>query len=1006
MAGVRPAGGLQPEVSPQLQEDLMRFTQRFFTAFLVVLMIAGSAFAQGTNGALTGTVTNDGVPLPGATVTVSSPSLQGVRTAETDVNGNYNFGALPPGDYSVKVELSGMATVTKTARVGLSQTSRADADLKISSVAETITVTAASPVTAALESTEVQTNVQQKTVNQLPMRRDLQNIGNLAPGVTTNGPSAAQLVISGAPASENLYLVNGAVVNENLRSQIHNLFIEDAIQETTVQTAGISAEYGRFTGGVVSAITKSGGNEFSGSLRDNLENDSWSAMSDYAAQPPRADSLRETYEGTLGGRIIRDRLWFFLAGRYFNTSTQRFIAATEDNPDTPSYNFSQKNERYEAKLTGQLTEKHSLQGSYLTNETTDTNNCFLLACFEESTIDKSRTLPNDFLTAHYNGILTSNWLLEAGYSKKTFAFEGSGGDFRDPIKGTWGYDLNSGNFFGGPVFCGVCDPEKRDNHNYQLKSTYYLATQALGTHNLVAGYDDFAEQRKSDNFQSGSDFGFYTFNAPKRGADGTLLVSITEGDYLTWWPILETSKGSNIGTKSVFVNDKWDFNQRFNFNLGLRYDRNDVTDSAGNKTADDSKLSPRLGLTYDVMGNGRLRLNANYGTYVAHIQESIGGSGASGAGNAAYIRFAYQGPDIIDLPTEQAFAQLFNWFDSVGGTSNADLIQGTSYPGVSTLIREKLTSPSVDEWTLGAGVQLGANAYLRGDYVDRNFHDFYRTRIDLTTGQVTDPGGNISDLGLIENSEFLRRDYTAAILQANYRFSDRFNVGGNYTWSETKANFRGETAGNGPITDATQSYPEYKNFAQNNPYGFIDSVDQTHKLRLFGTYDLPTPVGSFTFGVLERFDSGTPYSAIGQVDSGAYVDAAIADAYSTPPATVNYYFSDRGAFRWDDITATDVSVTYNLPVTKLNLWVKGDLINAFNEQGKVLGSTTLLTAANNACVQTVGAHVGERCAEFNPFTETPVEGVNYQFGSTFGKARSAADYQIPRTVRVSMGIRF
>jgi hypothetical protein len=93
-------------------------------------------------------------------------------------------------------------------------------------------------------------------------------------------------------------------------------------------------------------------------------------------------------------------------------------------------------------------------------------------------------------------------------------------------------------------------------------------------------------------------------------------------------------------------------------------------------------------------------------------------------------------------------------------------------------------------------------------------------------------------------------------------------------------------------------------------------------------------------------------------------------------------------------------------VTKLNLWVKGYLINAFNEQGKVLGSTTLLTAANNACVQTVGAHVGERCAEFNPFTETPVEGVNYQFGSTFGKARSAADYQIPRTVRVSMGIRF
>src|SRR5512142_1250821 len=135
-----------------------------------VLLIGINAFGQGTTGDLTGTVTSGGSALPGVTVTATSPNLQGVRTTTTDVNGNWTIGALPPGDYTVKFELSGLQTVTRRTRVGLAQTARADADLKVSGVAETITVTAQSPVTAALESTEVQTNVQQKTVNALPMR--------------------------------------------------------------------------------------------------------------------------------------------------------------------------------------------------------------------------------------------------------------------------------------------------------------------------------------------------------------------------------------------------------------------------------------------------------------------------------------------------------------------------------------------------------------------------------------------------------------------------------------------------------------------------------------------------------------------------------------------------------------------------------------------------------------------------------------------------------------------
>src|SRR5207253_10962640 len=127
---------------------------------------------------------------------------------------------------------------------------------------------------------------------------------SLAPGTTQSGPNQAT-TISGAPSFENLFLVDGATVNENLRGQPHDLFIEDAIQETTVLTGGISAEFGRFTGGVVTAITKSGGNEFSGSIRDSVTNDKWTSLGDSINgtknTTPQIDKVNNVYEATLGG---------------------------------------------------------------------------------------------------------------------------------------------------------------------------------------------------------------------------------------------------------------------------------------------------------------------------------------------------------------------------------------------------------------------------------------------------------------------------------------------------------------------------------------------------------------------------------------------------------------------------------------------------------------------------------------------------------------------------------
>ncbi|HEY8130481.1 MAG TPA: carboxypeptidase regulatory-like domain-containing protein, partial [Thermoanaerobaculia bacterium] len=292
-----------------------------FVVFLIVLAVASAALPQSIPlSTLTGKVTVDGAALPGVTVTVTSPNLQGSRTAVTSSAGDYLLPFLPPGDYRVTFELSGMQTTTRKVTLTAARTDRIDIALKPATVSESITVTAETPVTAAVESTGTSTNFKQDLIERLPVTRTLTSITLMAPGANSNGPGG-NTMLSGAMSYDSLYLVDGAIINENLRGQPHNLFIEDAIQETTVLTTGVSAEYGHFTGGVVNSITKSGGNDFRGSFRTSFSNESWTAKTPFTAAQDH--KTNPTYEGTLGGPFLRDRIWFFGAGRSANLSDIR-----------------------------------------------------------------------------------------------------------------------------------------------------------------------------------------------------------------------------------------------------------------------------------------------------------------------------------------------------------------------------------------------------------------------------------------------------------------------------------------------------------------------------------------------------------------------------------------------------------------------------------------------------------------------------------------------------------
>lgn len=1008
----------------------MNHVSRFITLCVLMLLVASVAVGQ-TTSSLTGTVTTDGVGLPGVTVTISSPRMQGTRSTVTGEGGGYSFTAVPPGDYTVRFELAGLAPVTRTVNLGVGQTGRADAEMRVSAVTEAITVTAAAP--SVLETPAVTSNISSELVEELPIPRTVLAAALLAPGVNDSTVALNQLQISGGPGYDNVVMVNGVKITETVRAQAQPLFIEDAVQETTVMTAGISAEYGGFTGGVVNTITKSGGNQFTGSLRDSLTNPAWSEPTPTQTSDNR-DTLNHVWEATLGGFILRDRLWFFGAGRDTESSGLPFTTRPVPGGDPTTFSVTSvtSERRLEGKLTAAITQRHNLALSYFDVSSESTNQRFTAISYDLEQFS-DRQDPRELRSAFYNGVITDNLMLEARYSQMEYGIGwGSGGKHRDFVRGTIVRNLSDSLArWNSATFCGVCDRETRNNDGIGAKLSYFLSSPTIGNHNLVAGFDSNSEHRYANNYQSGSNFRFFVNGATRVGENiypvvnpGTNVVhgSRTSDAYLVWTPIFELQGAeSDLQTDSIFLNDRWDLSDRWSFNIGVRYDRNNAIDASGNTVSDDSKISPRLNVVYDVAGNGRHRLSASYGEYVSRIVEGAATSGAAG-GSPAYIWFPYTGPAInVDNPTQyttrEALAIVEQWFysqcDPQGkcGPENLSLVAqglGHSIPGYSARVSDQLSSPYVREITLGYGLQIASNAIARIDLVSRDWSDFYGIRVDRSTPRETDFLGLPHDIEIIENTNDVDRAYRGIQFQTNWR-PGRFNLGLNYTWSRLTGNDEQESPTSGTVGNSPGStyYPELLSYARRQPSGFIANQDQRHRARAWVGYDIPMPslLGLLNVSVLQSFDSGTPFSAVSNINLRPYHSRVAGIGYRTTPTSGQYYFSERGEFRRDDVSSTDLALNYRYPIGRFEVFAQGELINAFN-RGTVVGVNTTVNVL----------------AAFDPFTTTPVEctnssltnaqcvasGAHWRKGPAFGNAASstAANYQQMRTYRFSFGARF
>jgi len=212
--------------------------------------------------------------------------------------------------------------------------------------------------------------------------------------------------------------------------------------------------------------------------------------------------------------------------------------------------------------------------------------------------------------------------------------------------------------------------------------------------------------------------------------------------------------------------------------------------------------------------------------------------------------------------------------------------------------------------------------------------------------------------------------------------------------SFTRGSIEAENAASVTTFASANSYPEYRQASWNYPYGYLNG-DQRHKLRVWGSYEAPLPpsLGAFNLGFMERYDSGLPYDFSMLVDSRPYVTNP---GYLSPPATVPYYVSGRGAYRFDGSWRTDLSLAWNHKVKgRAEVFVRGVMNNVFNNSALTSFNTTIIGRSGDATL-----------AAFNPFASAPVEGVNWKKGPSFGQPVSPNSYQSPREYNFSLGFRF
>ena len=975
-----------------MYKHVFRTLARFAALAVVVTTVAAAQGLQ--TGEIAGRVSSqDGLAIPGATVTVRGASLQGARTAVADANGNFILRALPPGPYEVTFEMAGLAPRTEKVSVEVSRQATVDVTMSVAGVSESVTVKAESS-TASLTSPTVGANYDSREINTLPTGRTPATIAELAPGLTNNTPNTGQVTISGGFAYDNIFIINGVDVNDNLFGTANNLFIEEAIEQTSVLASGISAEFGRFSGGIINMVTKSGGNDFAGSFRANFSNDAWTEVTprERTANISRTDKLNQNYEGTFGGPLLRDRAWFFSAGRWQENDLEQTLPTT----NLPFTQTTDSN-RFELKGTGTIAAGHTLVGNYIRNTVEQTRVPFAFTI--DPNVPETVKPDNDLIVGSYNGVI-GRAFVNVQASRKYNALIGQGGTdpnvFASPFLTRGGGGVPVQLHFNGNYF-DATDPEQRNNNQVSGSVAYFLTTPSYGSHDLKTGADYYVTSRTGGNSQSASNYVFlanYLLAAdggPSYDASGRIIPVFTPNFTAVqkWTP----TRGSKIDvrTMSVFAQDNWSVNRNLTVNAGLRME-NINSDATGNVEGVNATVwTPRIAATWNLDGSGQTIVQGSYAHYAGKVSELQAGRN-SVVGNPSVVTLFYTGP----AGEGRDFGPGFD-------IANYTVVATGTFPTANVFQDDNLRPPVTREFSASIGRQLWDRGMAKVTYVNRGYHDLIEDFFDdpSPSGRttVTAEGRTFTlDNRYYRNSNLAIRDYQAMLFQANFRPMSRLHVEGHYTLQlRNHGNFEGEAANQPGISSSVGDYPEILVEDRNYPEGRLNDF-QRHKVRLWAiwTQDMGR-FGSLDVAPLVRIDSGTTYSLAAASVPLSSVQLARNPGYAQLPGggLQTLFFGERGSETFPGFALMDLGFTYSVPVVRtLRPWIKAEILNVTNNQ-KVIAFNTTVTPDPNSPLDANGLPTG------------------FIRGPQFGQATANTHYPLwrpglsgGRTYLLAAGIRF
>jgi outer membrane receptor protein involved in Fe transport len=638
----------------------------FLALFLSALSVNHVQAQSVLEGKLTGTVEdNEGVALPGVTVEITGASIMGARSALTSSRGSFVFLNVPPGTFKLTASIPGFKTyVQENIILGAGSTVDIKVLMEIGTIEEQVTVIAASPIVDVKTST-VDSRLEKDMLEKLPTTRDaFYDLALTTPGMFDVGSSGSWLpspTAYGGSSMENVFLVNG-VNTTNPRGAAFGSLVTvnyNAVEEVRIVALGSRAEYGSYSGAAIDVLTRSGSNTFHGNAAYYTEIKGW-----FKTNQPAYGSLegsdwlfvqqgdvlagttKTNWEAnfTLGGPIIKDRLWFYGAFDYVRN-------------DSLPVNWSLLNTstgRYaDAKISAEPFEKNRAWINYHYEYNTGTG----WSWGSEPEWDTTMTYGVDT----YNHTLSAQWqFMPSSIMIFTAKYLGFWTDDQPNIPeggiGHPGY-INWwkwGTQYGIAGEFPYVEAQKSSRQTVQADLTYY-AEDFLGEHDIKFG----AQYTKGrGNWMGGYFQNYVNFTYPLGGWWGydTGRINI---DYLkayTWYydnavqdgmlfynnkdvlnPFLTVRTADSLG---LFLDDQWSVTDRLTLNLGIRYDRMTTKYGMGkvyefvtspeeingpppiirdrdstDNIFDFKTFSPRIGLTYQLTRDGKTVFRASYGRY-------------------------------------------------------------------------------------------------------------------------------------------------------------------------------------------------------------------------------------------------------------------------------------------------------------------------------------------------------------------------------------------------------